>query len=105
MVARVTAFEAEKQIRENLENSFYELLKKGRVGIRLVKEYPHQTSEELAEVMTRGFKDSPVGDCIRVLEGFDKARGYQVICETAFKSAMLRLIKEAIAGKDKTKAE
>lgn len=84
------------QVQQDMEDNLYEIFKEGGLGEKLAK-YQRQSVEELADVMTEGFKKSPPGEIVKNLEARGEVAGFEAMCNAAFKAAMLRLLKEAKA--------
>lgn len=82
-------------VQQNIENNIYEILKGGKLGETIIKKCPHQSVEELAEIMTQGYKASVIGDVVKRLALRPKSSGFQAICDVAFKNAMLKVLTEA----------
>lgn len=89
------------QVQQDMEDTFYDILKKGDVGKTIIENCQHQTIEELASILTEGMMKSYVGDIVKVLDSFD-AEGFETICKGAFKAAVLRLLREAKAESEVT---
>lgn len=81
------------QIQKQLENGFYETLKKEGFGNEVITKYKHQSTEELADILTEGMMMSWVGEIITSLG--QSLRGYELECKGAFREAVLRLLNEA----------
>jgi hypothetical protein len=77
-----------------MEDNLYEIFKEGGLGVKIIAEYQHQSVEELADIMTEGFKKSPPGEVVKFLEAGDEVPGFEAIAIAAFKAAMLRLLRE-----------
>lgn len=77
-----------------MEDNLYEIFKEGGLGEKIIAKYRRQSIEELADIMTEGFKKSCIGEVVKNLESRGEVTGFEVICNAAFKAAMLRLLRE-----------
>lgn len=82
------------QVQQDIEDNLYEVLKKGGIGEKVIAEYQHQSVEELADIMTEGFKESWISGIVKDLDSRGEVMGFEAMCNAAFKAAMLRLLRE-----------
>ena len=83
------------QVQQDIEDELYKILKEGEIGKKVITKYHHQSIEELADVMTEGFKMSWVSDVVKCLDCYNGVEGFEMMCNAAFKAAMLRVLRES----------
>ena len=80
------------KVQQNLEDFFYAEIKTGTVGEKMIAKYPQRPIEDLAHMLTEGMMAALPGIYAKILDS--KTPGYAKICEDAFYTATLRLLRE-----------
>ena len=84
----------------DLEEVFYRALRDTSIAQDIIKSGPHQSIEQLAEIMAEGMKQSVCGDLARELSKQSPLLYYDELCKEAFKNILLKLLNTEFNRKD-----
>lgn len=65
------------------------------LGKEVVAKYPNQSIKELADVLTRGFLQSPPYQEAEAIDKIHNTHGWPGVCEEAFRKAITKLLTQA----------
>ncbi len=78
----------------DVEKRMYDMLRGTPIAQDILKQFPNQPIEQLAETMAEGMRQGVCGDVARELSKDSTLPYYDELCKEAFKNALIRLLNE-----------